>query len=229
MKVDFICLANSRKHNGRCVAGVVTDGGGWIRPVSKASDGKLLPHHYTLEGDREPQLLDVIEAEIVETRPEPHQPENRLLGDTQWKLIGSIAPDEALPVLRQAVVSGPDLFGDSSDRINFEELKKRPTQASLALVQPTNISWHVTTSSSGSRQIRANFRLGACSYDLVVIDPKWEERLSGLSYGVHPRNVAGIAPSDEIFLTISLGEPLYGTYSSGDCFKLVAAVLVIPG
>ncbi|MGI6083637.1 MAG: dual OB domain-containing protein, partial [Limnochordia bacterium] len=27
-------MANSRKHGGRCVAGVVVDTGEWIRPVS---------------------------------------------------------------------------------------------------------------------------------------------------------------------------------------------------
>ncbi|MFO0968577.1 MAG: hypothetical protein U0793_23720 [Gemmataceae bacterium] len=41
--VDLICLANSWKHGGRCVAGIKIDGSGWIRPVGSFADGILLP------------------------------------------------------------------------------------------------------------------------------------------------------------------------------------------
>jgi hypothetical protein len=46
--VEIICLANSRKHSGRCVAGLRTDGQGWIRPVGPSDNGTLFPWHYTL-------------------------------------------------------------------------------------------------------------------------------------------------------------------------------------
>jgi hypothetical protein len=32
-QVDLICLANSRKLGGRCVAGLRLDGSGWVRRV----------------------------------------------------------------------------------------------------------------------------------------------------------------------------------------------------
>lgn len=47
--LDIICLANSRKHGGRCVAGLRTDGGGWLRPVGTLLDGTLYPPDYTMD------------------------------------------------------------------------------------------------------------------------------------------------------------------------------------
>lgn len=41
--VDVLCLAFSMKHGGRCVAGVRLDSGDWVRPVSAAEDGTLMP------------------------------------------------------------------------------------------------------------------------------------------------------------------------------------------
>jgi hypothetical protein len=41
----IVCLANSRKYQGRCVAGVEWQGqmiGGWIRPVSGMERGALI-------------------------------------------------------------------------------------------------------------------------------------------------------------------------------------------
>ena len=36
---EFICLANSRKLGGHCVAGIKTDGSGWVRPTGLPQDG----------------------------------------------------------------------------------------------------------------------------------------------------------------------------------------------
>ena len=38
---DIICLVNSRKYCGRCVAGLRIDGGGWFRPVTQEEHGTL--------------------------------------------------------------------------------------------------------------------------------------------------------------------------------------------
>jgi hypothetical protein len=82
--------------------------------------------------------------------------------------------------------------------------------------------WRVTTSRTGRRQTRANFTLAGPSYDLSVTDPIWEHRLRDLPNGVHERTAAGIETWEEVFLTISLGEPFYGS-----CYKLVATVIAI--
>lgn len=90
--VDIVCLANSRKHAGRCVAGLRVDGGGWVRPVSQRPDGSLFPQDYWLDADSQPALLDLISVPLERAEPLPHQPENWVLGDGVWRLKERPAP-----------------------------------------------------------------------------------------------------------------------------------------
>ena len=222
--VQFLCLANSRKHSGRCVAGLRLDGLGWVRPVSTLPDGTLFANHYLLDDGAEPRLLDVVEVEVTAAQPEPHQPENWLLAQSRWRLVERLAPKDVLRRLSLAVIATPLLFGTESDRIDYSTLLERPASSSLALVLPRGIRWQIRRSLRGGRQTRCTFHLGGQYYDLSVTDPEFEGRLVELDMGVHPRDVAGISSADRILLTISLGEPL-----DGICYKLVAAVLVLPG
>ena len=73
---EILCLANSKKHGGRCVAGLRTDGGGWVRPVADTEDGALFPEHYMLPDGSEPRIMDILRISPRECRPRPHQPEN---------------------------------------------------------------------------------------------------------------------------------------------------------
>ena len=52
-----VCLANSRKYPGRCVAGKLVEGaqvGGWVRPVSGNEHGAILAEN------QNPKLLDIV-------------------------------------------------------------------------------------------------------------------------------------------------------------------------
>jgi hypothetical protein len=86
-EIEMVCLANSRKHQGRCVAGLITDGSAWIRPVSSAADGSLFPSHYILQDGTETQVMDVVHLEVRQHRPENHQPENWVIGKSKWQLV----------------------------------------------------------------------------------------------------------------------------------------------
>ena len=230
-----MCLANSTKLSGRCVAGIQTGGEGWIRVVSRSSSGTLSRSHYTLTKGRQLALFDVVEAEVARARPEPHQPENWVLGregwglidwflgPPSWKLIEKVSGAEALPILEKSLFFSPDLLGDNGDRVSYSNFSQNPAAASLTLVEPLNVLWRITQSHRGRRQTRAGFALGGRSFDLPVTDPEWEQRLSFLPIGVHSSEEAGISRTDRVFLTISLGEPF-----DGECYKLVAAVIVLP-
>jgi hypothetical protein len=222
-KVQFICLANSRKLQGRCVAGLRVDGTGWFRPVSTFPDGTLYYNSYVLNNGNEAALLDVVEVDVTRARPEPHQPENWELAQGTWRLVQQIAPASALAVLRSALVPGPVVLENQSDRVANASLQAKPAAASLALVEPSSIKWHITTSLRGNRQTRCSFSVGGAHYNLSVTDLKIEAALSALPVGVYPRDAAGIPAMARVLLTISLGEPF-----NGDCYKLVAAVLVLP-
>ena len=225
MDAVFICLANSRKLSGRCVAGLRTDGGGWIRPVSHEESGTLWPRHYTLNDGREARLLDVIEVVVTSPRPEPHQPENWVLGERRWRLVRRLEPATAWKagVLGEFLAPGPYLLGNRTDRLDYSTLLESPARSSLALIEPAGVSWDIIGQFGGRRQTRARFQLSGVTYNLSVTDPNWEQRLSELSYGIHPRAAAGISQQDRLLFTVSLGEPF-----KGECYKLVAAVLVLP-
>ena len=65
--LTVVCLANSRKHGGRCVAGkVIGEPGGpyWIRPVSARPDGSLSLGEIRLPDGTLPQPLDIIQVPV---------------------------------------------------------------------------------------------------------------------------------------------------------------------
>jgi len=213
----IVCLANSRKLGGRCIAGLRLDAGGWIRPVSSLADGTIYPAQYTLHDGSIPQLLDFVERGLEVPRPAVHQQENWLVDGTLWRLIRRPGTEEEINVIWEHVIEDLLLFGNSWDRVHENE----DVNCSLAVVRVRDLRWRITTSYMGKRQTRSLFTFGNIQYDLVVTDCIIEQNLGSLDYGSHPvKSEPGYTPYQEVLLTISLGEPL-----KGYCYKLVAGVI----
>lgn len=223
MKARFLCMANSDKTGGRCVAGLRIDGQGWIRPVSDFTGGTLYPQHYISSDRSEAALLDVLEVEFIEHQPEPYQPENWLVSDRQWKLINKLEPKEAKDFLKKYIEAGPYLFGNDEDRVYESDLKSNPVDSSLTLVHPEKFKWNITTNIYNRRQTRASFNIEGIRYSLSITDPVWKQRLSHLDFGIYNKKDAGLKSNEDIFFTISLGGAFRGA-----CYKLVAGVIIIP-
>ena len=222
--IEIICLANSRKIGGKCVAGLRVDGGGWVRPVSANETGTLLPYQCSLEDGMEARTLDLIKIPILRPLPKSHQPENLLIDENvPWRLVNRPAPRNLIHILRSHLVSGPCLFGNTYDRVPAIYFSSTPASSSLALIVPENLHLCVTTNVNDQKQVRAKFNLSGTPYNLVVTDPFWEERLKNLPFGEYPLKDIGIKTFDRVLLTISLGEPF-----NNNCFKLVAAIIVLP-
>ena len=78
----LVCLANSRKLSGRCVAGKeLIQGvvGGWIRPVSDRPKEEVSKDERQYEDGSDPRVLDLIDIPLREPRPKSYQSENWLL------------------------------------------------------------------------------------------------------------------------------------------------------
>jgi hypothetical protein len=233
---EIICLANSDKRGGRCIAGLKTDGSGWLRPVSASSDGTLFPGNYILDTGAEPQLFDILEIECLEHRPKCHQPENWVIKPQKWRLVGS--PDRQMlkrilkPELDRSAARR-ELFGNSLDRVDYELLQQNSVQYSLVYIKPQHISW-VVQEYSGRRIYRAIFILNNIYYDLRITDPKWKSKMDQAQLPVRSYssnevidrlNLVDCAPEGFRF-AISLGEPFTPTgYERRYCFKLIAAVI----
>lgn len=91
---QLICLANSSKLSGRCVAGKewfdeerISE---WIRPVSERPTREVSEYERQYEDGSDPQLLDIIAVPMKNHEPEGHQPENWLIEETEyWEKIGT--------------------------------------------------------------------------------------------------------------------------------------------
>lgn len=220
----MICLANSVKFGGRCVAGITRSSGAWIRPVSAFSDGSLTSKQYVLNNGKPAALLDVVKVSLKDPKPEIYQPENWLLEDSPWLFVNALSNSEACTVLSSTLDSGPVLLGNTSDRIIIDSLSTEPVTSSLTVIEPTLLQWEITTSFRGNRQTRAIFKLSGQRYSLSITDPMWRAKLSDLALGIYPRNICGIKPADRLVFTVSLGKPM----TNGECYKLVAGVILLP-
>jgi hypothetical protein len=166
MVIQMVCLANSRKHNGRCVAGW-TGEYGWVRPVGSGAAGELVDGEYSCAAG-EISLLDLVQIELAYADPLPKQPENWTCRPETWELVKRPAPMSLLRRIDQdTVLTGP-LFGGTTDRL-VADAKCEPS--SLLLVKPADVIWQISRGYRGNRQTRVQFRLGAVRFALVVTDP----------------------------------------------------------
>jgi hypothetical protein len=215
--VDLICLANSYKLDHRCVAGLRTDGIGWIRPVTEREHGELEYRQYRLPDRTEPRVLDVIRVGLSNPHPLPHQPENWRIDGSAWDLIERPAGGERARIVVGSVSESPLLFGNSGKSVSHARFEQLPAKESLVLIEPSDIAWQSLD------KARVMFSIEDFYYNLPLTDPAYVGPLKRLASGSHRSADLGIPENRKILFTISLGEPL-----DGICYKLVAAVIVVP-
>lgn len=219
----IVCLANSRKRDGHCVAGleIGPEGklGKWIRPVGPRESESLWPDERRFADGGEPQLLDIVELTLLEHVPHGHQTENyRSHPGRAWKKAGRLTLD----ALRAAVQTFPgELWWDGgSGAYGINDMVPAKKCAflrySLMLLIPDRIRMEVTEEGPArKRRVRANLLFGYMHYLLPVTDPVAEQKF--LRMGV------GKFLCEPLPLCISLSKPYPGP--DGPCYKLVAAVV----
>lgn len=223
----LLCLANSFKRGGRCIAGIRAGQGGWVRPVSDEKDGQLLPRHYVYESGDEPKIFDLFQADLDRPEPEPHQPENWRLGAGKWKLLRRDRKDDILELVRSSLHTDGVLFGTRTKVVDYQQACACPLHASLALVKPERLCFHHTVEhyEQGPRtRMTGMFEVQGLRYTLPITDPIWTRKLGTMEHGTHSIEDFGLS-ARKILLTISLGD-LYE--ATGCCHKLIAAVIVVP-
>lgn len=220
---DILCLANSNKMRGSCIAGLRLDGGGWIRPVARTPHGELYPAHYILQDGSCPQLFDRIRISFIERSASAHQPENWLIADEPWQLVSRGLSAESAPLLESHLIAGPALLGGFSHKISFEQFETEPALSSLCLIRPGNLRWKIEHLPYNAHKVSAQFRLDGTSYRLPVTDPDRLDAFRALPPGEYPGAACGIAAGLKVLLTVSLSDP----WEDGYCYKLVAGILAL--
>src|SRR3989304_6086843 len=107
--IRMICLANSRRDGGRCVAGIDVDSGRWIRPIPPK--GGAIPEEKTFLNGKLIAPLDVIELQLDEPNYATRfQCENRHLQNWNWRMAGKVnAPD----IFKYCIKDGRVLYSTS--------------------------------------------------------------------------------------------------------------------
>ena len=118
----IVCLANSRKRSGRCVAGVELSGRrrvGWIRPVSAREHEEVSEYERQFEDGSDPRVLDLIDVPLLEPRPKIYQQENWLLDpDQYWRKAGRFVWEDLHGLAERVLLAeeiGGHLVADEHD------------------------------------------------------------------------------------------------------------------
>jgi len=221
----IVCLANSRKLTGRCVAGKEWDGcrpGPWLRPVSGRERGELTAERWYAKSWRDPKLLDLIRVALVGPRPSGCQTENHLV-DTgvRWEFLGRVPAQSLLASLDHPKgalwINGESTSGGLNDRVYAPLAERQPN--SLVLAQPDRIIIRVNTEAANTdharRRVRGEFSLSGYDYILSITDPVVEEPILRQADGFSTELQRPI-------LCISLSEKFA---SQNACYKLIAGVI----
>ena len=215
----IVCLANSRKKGGRCIAGkeLLADGrpGGWVRPVSDRENEAVNEIERRYRDRSKPAILDLIDVPLLEARPRGHQQENWLLNPeyywTREKRVSIEDLHRLVDPVEQLWVNGYPYRGGLNNRVPGSKAKS--LKCSLCLIKVDELVLQVYSPFPNAARTRVNgrFSYGGTDYIMRVTDPACEHEFQSI----------GMYPIGKCFLTISLGE----AFEDGYCYKLIATVI----
>jgi hypothetical protein len=217
----MLCLANSRKLNGRCVAGIELSGDrrlGWIRPVSAREHQEVSEYERQYEDGSDPRVLDIMDVPLLEARPKGYQQENWLLDpDHYWKKVKRVGWSALVPLadpMAPLWINGNSTYNGRNDRIALSDAAGLTSSLRLARVERLTLSVFKPGEAFGNpkRRVQGRFMHHGTEYHLWVTDPGYERE--------YLLKADGDYDLGESFLTVSLGEP-----HDDACYKLIAAIM----
>ena len=214
----FICLANSYKRGGRCIAGVeiVSDNSGvwkpvrnddgrarWIRPIAKTTYGEI--PNFVAEGI---ELLSVVKLKDVVPCPEQAHVENVYYSRMeQCDYNISLEPS----ILNQLIDSKhQSIFHNRGRAVSAKMLMS--INYSLMLIHPDKASAYRDENREKSKN-RMKFTYYGVEYDFPITDPSFLEEFKR-----EPERYDNIP---DVYLALSLGLEFEGWHH-----KLVAGVII---
>jgi hypothetical protein len=204
---QIICLANSFKRGGRCIAGIDLATKKWIRPIGDGHEGAIGGERI-IDG-AEPELLDILYIPIGPLAIDHGcQPENVVLEAGKWSKVGKMSKQEVLKYVEN--LNG-FLLHNHSDRIplvEFENSVPPNRWKSLQLIRVNNAQFR----NNSWGKLECHFRYNDLQYVL-----KAESCPEAHNYV----NVTG-----DFLLCVSMGGP-YRRNPEDElcCWKMVAGVI----
>jgi len=193
----MICLANSKKFNERCVAGIEVDNSSgnykiistgsspnWFRPVSNNEHGE-----FPTQIARDISLLDVIAFDLLAPCPSGYQTENVYFAQNSVKKVASIGlSSENLDKLTSDTDT---LFGNRGKAVHEDVIGTM--DHSLVFIK---VNRYNTFIKHENNQLRMKFTYNFSVYDFPITDIKFEALFRN-----NERILEGI---QNLYLTISL-------------------------
>jgi len=213
MKTTFICLANSFKEKGRCIAGIeilnnspvfIAEKPKWIRPVCETEHGQI-PTSLVSKIN----LLDIVEIEAKEQVPDGFQSENILFDTSSIKVIGSFALGELSGLCESHTSS---IFGNRGKAISEENADSLTYSLCMISAKEFEVYEKTYKDDEYNSQVRLKFQFKSIEYDLPITDPAFLNN--------HKANKKILIGKNEIYLILSLG-----IIHNGWHYKLVAGIL----
>lgn len=217
----ILCLANSRKLNGRCVAGIelVDDRKvGWIRPVSEREKEEVSEYERQYPDGSDPKVLDLIDLSLLRHQPGTFQRENWLLDpDHYWEKAGRYSwprLDQLADPIEPLWLNGHSTYNGCNDYVPLAQAESLRSSLRLIHVDRLRLVVFKPGEAFGNpkRRVQGCFKYDNVLYKLWVTDPIYERRYLAYPDGEHALG--------ECYLTISLGEAL-----DDRCYKLIAAII----
>ena len=219
----IVCLANSRKSSGRCIAGKCTDDNSWFRPISNRAGHEISEVDRRYSDGQTAQLLDVIGIPCIEERPHGHQSENVLIDDRfYWEKKGSASWDDVLELVDQDAElweNGYSACYKQNDRVPDGLIDENG--GSLRLIELDEMVLHAGPKAPDfgnmRRIVRASFNYRGQHYKLDVTDPEYERAC--LENGAEEYRIPSVVAC------ISLSEPHTNQNGETFAYKLVASII----
>jgi len=225
---EIVCLANSRKNSGRCIAGKeINDNlvGSGIRPVSSRETEEISDRERQFKNMRFPTVLDIIRIPFKKHSPTSFQNENYLIHNNYyWEGVGRFDLGNLPEICGQpTTLWGRDnsSYYGSCDRVPEDSTNK--INSSLYLITPNTLEVLVRLEgeefNNPQRKVRARFSYGGIDYTLPVTDPIIKN-----SYLAKDNDTYVIQrPYNRMFMCVSIGLP-----HEGYCYKFVASIIGLP-
>ncbi|MFB8790771.1 MAG: hypothetical protein U7123_18425 [Potamolinea sp.] len=213
---QIICLANSWKRGDRCIAGINSLKGQWIRPVSSLPDGRI-PKEMRLIDRREPALLDILEIPLAKTGPDfSFECENLSVLLGTWKKLGQVPPG----YLSKYCSKEEYILHNDQRSVTVNFLQSLPVEQRRTLQLVKAVEFSVRSmgkrSEGGEKWEGSIVTMNGQRLTATITDPVFTRRLE-----------LGYRPKNSCLVTVSLSMPWRPADWEGDdhCWKLIAAVV----
>lgn len=179
----IVCLANSVRPGGYCVAGVELDNndrplGGdglplqWIRPVSSLHEHAISFAEQQYKDGEQPAVLDIMEIPLKKRAPSDDQQENWLIATNEkWRRTGLFEWASLVDLARRenTLWEGKiDSTNGTKDKIHPSRVTQKDGSLKLIYIDKLTL---VRQQEHNKNSQRAEFIFGGEEYKLKVLDP----------------------------------------------------------